>query len=189
MAQYHKIPKERIGVLIGPEGAVKVELERRSGTRLDVDSETGEVTVLTEEAKDPVMALKASDVVKAIGRGFPPEMAMKLFRDDTYYESVDIHEFTGKSPKRVMTVKGRLIGTGGKTRRLLEEHTSTSIRIYGDTVGILGDYRSVMVAKEAVEMLLSGSEHGAVYAFLERKRRERRLERMTALETEKKEEE
>ena len=76
-----RIPKERIGVLIGRGGSVKEEIERRCGVSLDIDNVTGEVTVRLKgrlEEADPFLAVR---IVTAIGRGFSPERAFRLLVD------------------------------------------------------------------------------------------------------------
>jgi ribosomal RNA assembly protein len=169
-----KIPKERIGVLIGPEGVVKKGIEEKLKVELQVDSITGDVTVmLTEKAEDPSMLLKAKDVITAIGRGFSPEHAFRLIRDENaLLEVIDLREFFGRSESDIRRVKGRIIGMDGKTRRIIEELTDTHIAVYGHTVSIIGDIEQVQIAREAIQMLIQGSQHSTVYRFLHRKRRE-----------------
>src|SRR5213594_4338657 len=67
---YARISAERIGVLIGPEGTTKERLQKATGTRISVDSTTGDVTIDEAEAQDPVLALKAKDIIQAMARGF-----------------------------------------------------------------------------------------------------------------------
>ena len=69
------MPNERIGVAIGPSGEVKQEIERRTGTKLTLDSETGEVRI--EPGEDPLGALMAREVLHAIARGFSSERAFR----------------------------------------------------------------------------------------------------------------
>lgn len=164
---YVKIPMERIGVLIGEKGEIKKRLEESTGVKITVDSESGEVTIEEEYAEDPSNGLKVQDVVKAIGRGFSEERAFRLLEDDIFLKLFDIRDFAGKNAKRVRQVRARLIGTGGKTRRLVEELTGVDVSIYGNTVGLIGDMVQLGVAERAVEMLLEGSKHAAVYRFME----------------------
>jgi len=173
--KYLKIPKERIGALIGKEGEIKQEIEKRTGVKLTIDSREGEVTIADENAKDPVIGLKLADIVKAIGRGFSPEKAFQLFSDDYYFALFDIRDYVGKSPTHVRRIKARVIGKDGKTRRIIEELAGVDLSIYGDTVGIIGPAENLEVAKVAVDMLLNGAEHSSVYRFLEKKRREMKL--------------
>jgi ribosomal RNA assembly protein len=170
---YVRIPKDRIAVVIGEKGRTRKLIERRSKLSMEVDSENNEVAIHDEKASaDPLMVMKAQDIVKAIGRGFSPDHAMRLFSDDIYFELIDIHEFVGKQKNHVRRVSARLIGAEGKTRRVVEDQTGCDIAIHGHTVGIIGPIESLHDAKQAVEMLLRGSEHASVYRFLERKRRE-----------------
>jgi ribosomal RNA assembly protein len=173
-----KIPQNRVGALIGPDGKTKTELEERSGCRLIIDSETGEIQIEDEKAFEAVLALKVRDCVRAIGRGFSPEHAMRLFQDDTYLDVIDLTEYVGKATKDLERVRARIIGTGGKTRRSIEEAAGCEVSILGKTVSIIGESAEVTLAREAIEMLLDGAPHGAVYKFLERKRKELRLHDM-----------
>ncbi len=166
---YARIPQERVGVLIGPEGGTKRRLEERTGTHVEVDSATGEVTIDEAGAQDPVLALKARDVVQAIGRGFSEDRALRLLEEDVYLEVLDIKDFA-RSQARLEQIRARVIGTRGKTRRLIEELTSVDVSVLGHTVALVGPTFEMAIAREAVVMLLRGSEHATVYRFLERKR-------------------
>lgn len=166
--QILKIPKERIAVLIGREGKTKKKIEESTGVRINIDSETGEIEI---NAQEPLAELKGIDIIRAVGRGFSPENALKLLNDDFYFEVIDIKEYAGKSQKHISRLKSRVIGTGGKTRRLIEELTNAKVSIYGNTVSVIGEYEPVSIAKAAVDMLLTGSEHSTVYRYLERMRK------------------
>jgi len=167
------LPKERLGAAIGASGSVKSEIERRTGTRLTFDSETGEV--LIELAGDnPLGALQARDILNAVARGFSPEKAFSLLEENRYLEVIDISDYAGRSDSAIRRLKGRVIGEAGKTRRTIEQMTGTLVSVYGKTIALVGTPEQLEVAKGAVEMLLRGSPHSAVYRFLERKRPELR---------------
>jgi len=169
-----KIPKERVGVLIGPKGTVKEHIEKALSVKLEVDSATGGVFIqLTEECDDPSKLFRAKEVVMAIGRGFAPEKAFRLLREeDAVFHIVDLREICGKSESEMRRIKGRVIGREGKTRKLIEELTESNISVYGHTIGIIGSFENAETAREAINMLLRGSQHRTVYRFLHRKRRE-----------------
>ncbi|MEM2908479.1 MAG: KH domain-containing protein [Candidatus Hadarchaeales archaeon] len=171
MEQRIKLPKERIGVAIGQGGKVKTEIERRTGTEITFDSETGEITIKSV-GEDPLGALRARDVLNAIARGFSSERAFNLFDENKYLEVIDITDISGRSEKALVRLKGRVIGEGGRTRRIIEETTGACVSVFGKTVALIGDPEQLAVAREAVMMLLRGAPHSAVYKFLERKRRE-----------------
>jgi ribosomal RNA assembly protein len=164
-----RIPKERVAVLIGTEGSVKRFIEERLHIGLVIDAE-GEVTINEETADDPLAGMKAMDIVKAIGRGFSPQNAYVLFDDMEYLEVIDIKEYCGKKPEQLSRCRARVIGSNGKTRRIIETLTGAHLSIYGGTVGIIGGPEQVEVARRAVDMLLRGSEHSTVYRYLERNR-------------------
>lgn len=169
-----KIPKERIGVLIGPEGSVKGRIEQKFGVQLGVDGETGDVTLtLLPNVEDPSVLFRARDVVTAIGRGFSPQRAFRLLQDeDAILEVIDLRETVGRSVSDMQRLKGRIIGQEGKTRRIIEELTEAEISVYGHTISIMANADQMEVAREAIQMLLRGSQHSTVYRFLHRKRRE-----------------
>jgi ribosomal RNA assembly protein len=167
---YIKIPKERVPVLIGKKGSVKRDIEEKTGVHLYIDSKEGEISIDESEAEDAMGGIKAFNIVRAIGRGFSPERAMRLLEDDVYLEVIDIREFSGKKKNSVRRVRGRIIGTRGKTRRLIEELSGAEVSVYGNTVSIIGDFLEMDIARNAITMLLSGSEHSTVYHYLERRR-------------------
>jgi ribosomal RNA assembly protein len=169
-----RIPKERVGVLIGPEGKIKKSIEEKLLVELQIDSETGGVTaMLAEKAEDPSLLFRVKDVVTAIGRGFSPEHAFRLIRDEeAMLDVIDLRLVFGRSESDIRRVKGRIIGMNGKTRRIIEELTDTSVAIYGHTIGIIGNIEQAQAAREAIQMLINGSLHSVVYRFLHRKRRE-----------------
>jgi len=173
-SSFLKVPRERIGVLIGPSGAIKKYIEKTLFVKLEIESETGGVRItIAENAEDPSLLFKAKAVITAIGRGFAPELAFRLIRDeDSFLEMIDLRTIFGRSESDIKRVKGRIIGMEGKTRRILEELTETNVCVYGHTVSLIGDIEQVQAAKEAIQMLIRGSQHSTVYRFLHRKRRE-----------------
>ena len=173
-----RIPQDRVGTIIGTKGETKKMIQNISGINIDVDTE-GEVIIHDEvETADPLMALKIIDVIKAIGRGFAPDRAMRLFDDDEYLEVVDLKEFVGGRNNQISRIRGRLIGTGGKTRQIIEDLAGCYVTIYGNTVALIGNSISLPVAKHAVELILNGSEHATVYHDLESQRPRLRIAEM-----------
>ncbi|MDH7508148.1 MAG: KH domain-containing protein [Methanomassiliicoccales archaeon] len=164
-----RIPTDRVGVLIGRDGETKKLLEEKTKVRMNISSD-GEVTLDDSGVEDPLMSLVAVDIVRAIGRGFSPERAFRLLEEDEYIETIDIRDFVGKKPNHVIRMRARLIGTKGKTRRIIEDLTGASISIYGNTVSIIANSVQMPIAKTAIEMILRGSEHATVYRYLERSR-------------------
>ncbi len=176
------IPRERVGVLIGPKGSVKSTIEQKLFVDLEIDSDTGSVYIgVKPDSSDPSSALRAKDLVLAIGRGFSPSRAFSLFNDDYSFDIVDLHDYFGKNEAEIRRVDGRIIGREGKARRNLEELTGTLISVSGHTISIIGTFESVSMAKDALEKLIEGRQHGTVYKFLRKKRGQVKKEKALGL--------
>ncbi len=163
-----KIPKERVAVLIGTAGKIKKELEAQTDARIHVDSAEGDVTVTGSNSVN-LFALR--DIVLAIGRGFSPEKAQLLLKGDYALEVLSMAAYA-KGKTHQVRLKGRIIGADGKARRTIEQLTGAYLCVYGKTVSVLGPVANVALARRAVEGLLSGNTHAAVYKFLEKARRD-----------------
>jgi ribosomal RNA assembly protein len=174
-----KIPKDRVGTLIGPEGKTKQHIEDSLGVKLDIDTE-GTVTItLTEKAADPSVLLRAKDLATAIGRGFAPDTAFRLIRnEDDIFDLVDLRLIFGRSESDIKRIKGRIIGADGKTRKLIEELSEADVVVYGHTVGIIGSFEQADTARNAVQMIVEGCQHHTVYKYLQRKRTELKKEKL-----------
>ncbi|MBT8171830.1 KH domain-containing protein, partial [Candidatus Bathyarchaeota archaeon] len=158
---YIKIPRNRIGALVGPDGTVKNIIERKLSVNLQVDSEDGAVQITSSAtAKDPTVLFRAKEVVSAIGRGFAPDHAFRLLDDEEImFEIIDLRDIVGRSPSDLKRLKGRVIGKEGKTRKIIEELSEANISVYGHTISIIGYPDQSSIAREAVTMLIRGSLH------------------------------
>jgi ribosomal RNA assembly protein len=175
---YARIPEDRVGVLIGPGGRTKREIRARTEAQIDIDAEEGEVRITAPDS-DPIRAMKARDIVLAIGRGFSPERAMRLLKDHTYLGVLDIKFTTGHREKAALfRIRARAIGTHGRARSRIEELSGCSMSVYGSTVALIGEEEQLERATRAVELLLKGSEHSTVFHFLARLRRNSAIEEL-----------
>lgn len=173
-----KVPFERLGVLLGQEGTTKKRIENSLNVCIDVDSDTGDISLkLNENAFDPSVLFTARNIITAIARGFSPTKAFKLIEYDFSLYVIDLRELVGRSQSNLNRVKGRVIGRNGKIRGMIEELTETDVSVYGHTISIIGGDSRVMAAREAIIMLVRGMEHKNVYQFLQRFRRELKKEK------------
>lgn len=163
-----RISKERIAVLIGKKGGIKKQIESATKTKIKVDSKEGDVLIT---GTDALGLFNAREVVKAIGRGFNPETAMLLLKGDYLFEIYNIADYA-KTKQEEKRLKGRIIGEGGKCRRVIEELTETHISVFGKTVSVIGLTDKMQGVRKAIEMLLQGSLHSSVFRYLESRRRE-----------------
>jgi ribosomal RNA assembly protein len=161
-----KIPKDRIAVLIGTKGEVKKSLEEDSSCEINVDSKEGEVNI---SSKDSLKLFSLKEVIRAIARGFNPELAKLLLKQDYGLEIINLNEYNDHKSHQ-LRLKGRVIGRKGKSRESIEELTNCYISVYGKTISILGPVVNIPLARKAVESLLMGSMHATVYKWLEKQK-------------------
>lgn len=172
---YLKIPRERIGVLIGKNGSVKKTIENTTQTILDIDSDEGIITIYPQEnMEDPLGVWKTNYIVKAIGRGFNPRIALKLKEDEMYLEVLKLTDAVGKNKKALARQKGRIIGRNGITKDIIKDMADVDMAVYGKTVSLIGKMENILVAKEAINMILNGSRHKTIYSYLENQKRQRK---------------
>lgn len=167
-----KIPKERVAVLIGKKGEIRKHLESITKSKIQVDSKEGDVHI---EGNDSVQLFALKDVVTAIARGFNPDTAQLLLKQDYALEVLSLVDFAD-TKNDLERVKGRVIGAEGKARRHIEHTAEVFISVYGKTIAIIGRTSNVSLAKRAIANLLSGSTHSGTYRWLERQARELRLQ-------------
>lgn len=176
MEEYVRVPRARIGVIIGKEGKTKHTIEETLSIAVEIDTETGQTVISNKDTtEDPLAVWKGRDIVKAIARGFSPEKALNLKEDGIVLEIIDLEDYFGKSENALRRVKGRIIGKNGMTRKIIENMTGVSVSVYGRTVSLLGGFEEVADAKRAVELILQGSMHSTVYKFLETLRRKKKM--------------
>ncbi|WP_297899446.1 KH domain-containing protein [Methanobrevibacter sp.] len=162
-----KIPLDRLGPLIGLNGAVKKEIESLTGTSLYINSNDGTVVISpTEDMEDPFAVSKTYEIVKSIGKGFHPEKAIQLNDDDYYLEIIELEAYSGESKEELDKQTKRVIGRNGMVINTISELAEISIKIYGNEISLIGNFDNVMLGKKAFVMILNGSKHKSVYEFL-----------------------
>src|SRR3989344_1112583 len=108
-----KIPLDRVGVLIGPHGAVKKQIEQATHTLLAIDSKEGDIEITSDSG---LHLYETREIVRAIGRGFNPDVALQLLKQDYALELVQVSDFA-KNKNAFKRLKGRVIGSEGKAKR------------------------------------------------------------------------
>jgi ribosomal RNA assembly protein len=181
-----KIPVDRVGVLVGKDGAVKSEIEQGCGVSLEIDGESGDARISYDaKSVSEGQAFKAQEIVSAIARGFSPARAFALLDEDKSLTVIDLREYTGKSENSIARIRSRLIGSDGKARKLIEQLSGTEVSIYGHTVAIIGDASKSKVASDAIVKLASGGTHKAAYQMLQKYRSKQKLEKLQLWESQK----
>lgn len=169
MMQELKVSGNRLGVLIGKGGSIKRVIEEKTSTAITVDSQEGIVRI---EGEDAIPFLRAVEVIEAINRGFSPERAFRLLEDeDLLMEVLDLSTISD-SQRQMDRLRGRIIGRDGRAREQIEHMTNTQISVFGKTITLIGLPEQIKIARAAVDMLLEGSPHEAVFSYLEKKHQE-----------------
>jgi len=174
-----RIPKDRIGALVGKDGSTKNYLENKCFVKVFIDSETGLIKVTSKD--DDITKVKpfnAISIITAISRGFSPEKAFRLMDDDVFLEVIDLRNYAGKSKNALDRIRGRIIGLQGKSRKLIEELSGGYLSVYGHTVSIIGTAEEIRSESEAVKLLASGSIHSTVYKNLQNARTKSKQDRL-----------
>jgi ribosomal RNA assembly protein len=168
-----RVPKDRVAVVIGKKGVTRRLLSKKLDVKLRVEADEGLVVI---DSDDSLKLMVAKDVIKSIARGFNPNIALYLIKEDFMVDFIDIADFVGAKKNQLERVRSRLIGTEGKARRNLSNLADCDVVIYGKTISIIGKHQYVAILRRAVETLISGNKHASVYRWLEERTHKLRRE-------------
>jgi len=112
----------------------------------------------------------AEQIIEAINFGFPISDALKIKNEDFMFEKINIKECTPQ--KNFERIRGRIIGKDGKALKTLSVLGDCNIELSGNKLGIIGEAESIKNVEEACKLLIKGSKHANVYAYLEKHKAE-----------------
>ena len=161
-----------IDVISIPEERAK--LLRKNKKFLEFIEESCNVKISVKENEiwmdgDPIEILRIKEVFRAFGRGFSWNDSLNLLDENYFLEIINVKDYA-KSRNRIIELKGRVIGTKGKIKRIIERETNTKISIYGKTISIIGKIKNVRTASKVIRAILEGKKHGTALKILEEKR-------------------
>ncbi len=145
----------------------KAEIERKLNVKITI------VGNRVSYEGDSLDEYEASLVFEAISFGFSIKVALNLKIEDNTFKVIHIKEHTRRKLK---DVKSRLIGTEGKTRRIISDISNCFVLINESDVGIIGYVEDVENACTAVINLIRGSKQANMYQYLERMNRTKKEE-------------
>lgn len=140
---------------------IKNKKKLEESLKIKITNRGKEVTI----RGDPENETQATRVIEALNFGFPYIEAMRIIEEDLLFETVNIKDYTNKA--NLERIRGRVIGQGGKTLKVLSDLTGCGLELKENKVGIVGEAENLKRASEALISIIKGSKQGAVYKELE----------------------
>jgi ribosomal RNA assembly protein len=143
-------PKYREQYLKASWGMITRALEKH-GIACTLDLVEGSMTVkTTRKTYDPAAILNARDLIKLLARSVPAPQAIKILEDGM---SCDVIKIRGRvrNKDRFVKRRQRILGPNGSTLKALELLTQTYILVQGNTVSVMGGYKSLKEVRRVVD--------------------------------------
>jgi ribosomal RNA assembly protein len=161
--------------------ANKEAIENKTGVNIEIKGR--QVTIEGETIQE----YEARCIIEAFDFGFDLKDALSLTSETIIFRKLNIKDFTRR--KDLEEVRGRIIGTEGKTKRALESVSGCAVVLHDNAVGIIGPAETIEEATTAIGNLIRGSKQANIYRFLERMNTERKIKSDLGLKEDKKDKE
>ena len=136
--------------------------------KIKISFQKSQITIKGSELNEYTV----EQIVRAVDFGFDVDDALLLKNADFVLEFINVKEHTHR--KNLKEVRARLIGTGGKARKTIENLTGAVVVIHDNNVGVIVDSEHLDAVTQAIVLLIQGAKHGNVFAYLEKQNVSRR---------------
>lgn len=145
----------------------KKQIESELGVKIN---NRGKNVFVDGPAEKEYIALK---LLEAVNVGFSIAKALLLKEDNMMLQVLNIKDITKRND--LERIKGRIIGTRGRTLSTLHHLTNCELSLYDNQIGIIGFSENIENTIQAITSLIKGSKQGNVYARLEKEKKKKRL--------------
>jgi ribosomal RNA assembly protein len=143
-------PKYRETYLKASWPTISRALEKH-GIACTLDLVEGSMVVkTTRKTYDPAALLNARDLIKLLSRSVPAPQAVKILEDGMACDVIKIRGLV-RNKERFVKRRQRILGPNGSTLKALELLTQTYILVQGNTVSVMGGYKSLKEVRRVVE--------------------------------------
>lgn len=162
------IPPHRISPLKTAWPSIYPPLVEHLGLQVRMNIKAKAVELKTSKyTLDTSQLQKGEDFVKAFTLGFAVDDAIALLRlDDLYIESFEIKDVKTLGGEHLGRAIGRIAGKDGRTKFAIENASRTRVVLADQKIHILGGFKNIRIAREAIVSLILGSPPSKVYGNL-----------------------
>jgi ribosomal RNA assembly protein len=129
-----------------------------------------EIIIIEGEPENEQLALLC---LEAIELGFAINVALLIKEEGMALDKILIKKLTKRA--NLAQVRARIIGKNRQVMDTIEDLTNCFVALHKNVIGIIGSLSDIEDASYAIEHLITGSKHSAMYAYLEKKRFEKRI--------------
>ncbi|MBT4257694.1 hypothetical protein HOD88_00730 [archaeon] len=153
-----KILSEQIGRIIKSKKRLEETLNLKITNR-------GKEVSIVGSPEDEYIGQK---VIDAINFGFLTSTALLIKTEENVFEILDIKNYTKR--KDMKTIRGRLIGTGGRTLKTLTDLSNSHVELKDNQLGIIAPAENIEAIQNGIILIIQGSKQTNIYSFLEKNR-------------------